>query len=105
MEHQETSTALKLVTQTVEQLVMPERPAPSKTETQLIREAVQRVIAKSDCECMLQGSSIWDEQRGFVTTYSYVDHYGRNWGYDSTCGGQVKPEATNTDEPDSCEAQ
>lgn len=98
MEQQETSHALKLITQTTEQLILPERPAPSKTETQLIREAVQRVIAKSDCECSLQGSSIWDQKRGFVTTYSYVDQYGRDWGYDATCGGQVKPKSANVDD-------
>ncbi|MCA9913525.1 MAG: hypothetical protein KC496_09260 [Anaerolineae bacterium] len=101
MEPQETSTALKLITQTLEQLVVAEPPAPSKTETQLMREAVARVIAKSDCDCTLQGSSVWDSRRGFVTTYSYVDQYGRNWGYDSTCGGQVKPASHEKPESDS----
>lgn len=77
-------------TQTVEQII----DAPTAmTETQVIRAVVARVLAKTDCECTLQGSTSYQPGKGMVTSYAYVDQYGRNWGYDSTCGGQVKPKA------------
>ncbi len=94
MEHPE-SASNERSTQTIEQVAAPETEAPGKTETQLIRAAVARVIAQSDCECTLQGSTTWNPVSGFVTTYSYVDQYGRDWGYDSTCGGRVKPKTSN----------
>lgn len=83
MEHNETST------QTMEQVN--ENPMAGKTETQIIRAVVAEVLAKSDCECNKQGSTVYQQGVGMVTTYSYVDEYGRDWGYDSTCGGKVQP--------------
>jgi len=83
MEHNELST------QTMEQAT--EAPVAGKTETQIIRAVVAEVLAKSECECTKQGSTIYQPGRGMVTTYSYVDQWGRDWGYDSTCGGKVEP--------------
>lgn len=47
-------------------------------------------LQEPDCECMFMQSTTWHPVMGQVTDYAYRDQDGRNWGYDSSCGGQVE---------------
>lgn len=49
-----------------------------------------QALQADDCDCMFVQTTTWHPIMGRMADYGYRDQDGRNWGYDASCGGQVK---------------